>query len=184
MAFGFNFGQSKQTSDSYSGLRGTPFFNQFAGNFANVGGALANRTLGYAKSPVNTFQGQTGEQLTNTNPMTGLPMSFNTTLNTVGNQMFANASAGGAMRGQVTPESTTGVVGSSLTNMGQFLAPYIVDWQKYMLQFPEEMKKSRLGMYQNTLSAMTPGVGGEAHGRGSAFNVGAGVSGAGSPFGS
>jgi hypothetical protein len=183
MAFGFNFGQSKQRQDSYSGLRGTPYFNQFAGNFAGVGNALSKQTLGYANSPVNMFQGQTGEQISNTNPLTGLPMAFNNNLTSFGNSMFANASAGGSFRGQNSPENTQGVVGSAMTNMGATLLPYITDWQKYVTGLPEELKKSKLGMYQSTLGSMAPGLGAESHGSGSSLNLSGSVSGKGSPFG-
>jgi hypothetical protein len=73
------------------------------------------------------------------------------------------------MRGQNSPENTQGVVGSAMTNMGATLMPYIADWQKYVIGLPEELKKSRLGMYQNTLGTMSPGLGAQGAQRASSF---------------
>jgi hypothetical protein len=177
--FGLDFGfkKEKQKSESFSGLRGTPQFAGFAQQYGDTANRTASLVHGYGQSPFNTFQGQTGEQMTNTNPLTGLPMAFNNNLTSFGNQMFANASAGGSMRGQNSPENTQGVVGSAMTNMGATLLPYITDWQKYVIGLPEEMKRSRFGMYQGTLQAMAPGLGAQGAQRASSygFNVSGGL---------
>jgi hypothetical protein len=175
----FGFSKSKQKSESFSGLRGTPQFAGFAQQYGDTANRTASLAHSYGQSPVNMFQGQTGQQITNTNPLTGLPMAFNNNLTSFGNQMFANASAGGSMRGQNSPENTQGVVGSAMTNMGATLLPYITDWQKYMIGLPEELKKSRLGMYQSTLGAMAPGLGNQSQASGNSMAVQGGIKGGG-----
>jgi hypothetical protein len=165
----FGYSSSKGGSQQSSGLRNTPQFGQYVQNYADTGNRAASLAHEYGQSPVNMFQGQTGEQITNTNPLTGLPMAFNNNLTSFGNQMFANASAGGSMRGQNSPENTQGVVGSAMTNMGATLLPYIADWQKYVTGLPEEMKRSRFGMYQGTLQAMAPGLGAQGAQKASSF---------------
>ncbi len=166
-SFGFN--KSDQESQAYSGLRGTPYFDPIAGDVSKTSRLLGNTAREYAASPFGFFQGQSGAQLSNTNPATGLPMSFNTALLGITNDLYSRASAGGAMRGQVTPESTGGVVGSAIQNIGQFLTPYIMDWQKYVTGLPETIKNSRLGFLQNTIGATSPLIGSQSNYTGNAF---------------
>jgi len=167
------FSASKQGSTSYSGLRGTPYFDQIAGNVGKLAGATSKTALEYQKSPFGFFQGQSVNELAPVGP-NGLPPEVGNALSSYAGQMFNKASAGGAMRGQVTPENTQGIVGSSLNNIGQFLTPYIMDYAKYRQQLPEQLMASRLGFLQNTIGSLSSSLGSESKYSGSSFGANAG----------
>lgn len=175
---GFGGQGSSQEQQSKSGLRG-PYADRLS---ADLYGATKN-TLGmakqYANSPFGYFQGQHVSSLVPTNQF-GLPVATTGALEAFGDQMFSKASAGGALRGNIQPESTSGVVGSALQGIGQFLIPYITEFQKYMTQLPESLMASRLGFLQNTIGSAAPLLGSESQYKGSSFgfNVQGGVGGA------
>jgi hypothetical protein len=130
----------------------------------------------FANSPFGFFQGQSVNQLAPINPATGLPNELNSAMGSMANQMFSKASAGGSLQGMNSPENTAGVVGSSLNNIGQFLTPYVLDYQKYRQQLPEQLMASRLGFLQNTLGSMGAGLGSQSSYKGSSFNLDTGLS--------
>lgn len=172
---GLGFGTSNQNSTSYSGLRGTPQFAQFAVDYGNTSSQLARKTRQYANSPFGFFEGQSVDQFAPVSQY-GLHPSLNSAMGSVANQMFSKASAGGALQGMVTPQNTEAIVGSSLNNIGSFLTPYIMDYAKYRMQLPEQLMASRLGFLQSTLGSMSPGLGSESKYSGSSFNLDTGLS--------
>jgi hypothetical protein len=52
------------------------------------------------------------------------------------------------MRGQVTPENTNQIVGSSMLNASQFLMPHILQNQQYLNALPDQLASQRLGYLQ------------------------------------
>lgn len=172
---GLGFGTSNQNSTSYSGLRGTPGFNDFASSYSGLGKNTANLAKSYAKSPFGFFQGQSINQLAPVSQY-GLPPELSSAMGSIASQQFAKASAGGAMNGMVSPANTEGIVGSSLNNIGQFLTPYIMDYAKYRQQLPDQLMNSRLGFLTNTLGSMAPGLGSQSSYQGSSLNVDTGLS--------
>lgn len=150
--------ESRQNSESEAGLRGE-YAAKLSPTLYNTSvnaNTLANE---YAASPYGYFQGKSSNELLNIDPRTGLPSEFGQYLNQAAGQMFSNASAGGAVRGQVTPENTSAVVGSAITNLGAQALPYLTDLSKYKSTLPESLMGSRLGYLQNTLGASAPLLG-------------------------
>jgi hypothetical protein len=167
LGFGGGFNKSNQESKSESGLRGD-HANVLSRDMLGVGRDASTLSRQYAKSPFGYFQGKHVSELVPTNEY-GLPTATTGALNSFGNSMFSKASAGGALRGGVQPESTTGVVGSALQGIGQYLIPYINDFQKYMTQLPDQLMSSRLGFLQNTMSAGAPLLGSSSTYKGDSF---------------
>lgn len=160
-AGGVSGGASSSESSSASGLRKTPQFGSFTLGYANQANAANTFSQQAANSPFGYFQGQHVSHLVPTNSM-GLPTQLNQALEGFGNSMFSKASAGGAFRGQINPENTQGIVGSSLQNIGQFLTPYIIDFSKYLTGLPDQLNANRLGYLTSTLAAQAPGLGSES----------------------
>ena len=172
MSLGGGYQESSQKSDSYSGLRGTPYFDTVAPGIAG-NAKLASKLAGqYATSPFGYFQGKSVNSLVPTGKF-GLPTEVEGALSGLGNDMFSKASAGGALRGQVDQQNTPGVVGSALSNIGQFLTPYIMDFKKYMTSLPDQLMNSRLGFLQNTIGATSPLVGSQSQYTGNSFGFNA-----------
>lgn len=171
MAGAFNYGQQEQSQSQQSGLQGTPYFDSFARGYAGQAKVANKYSQQAANSPFGFFQGQNVNQLVPTNSM-GLPTQLNQALEGFGNRMFSKASAGGALRGQINPENTQGIVGSALQNIGQFLTPYIIDFSKYMTGLPDQLNANRLGYLTSSLAAQAPGLGSSGQGSGSGFNFG------------
>jgi len=128
-------------------------------------------------SPFGYYQGQKAGDLLNIDPMTGLPRSYGNFMNTAANKYLSEASAGGSMRGQNTPENTNAVAGSALTQMGMAAAPYLQETWKYMNEMPTRMNAANLDFLNNVSQADTAAMGGQSAGSGSAgsnafgFNV-------------
>jgi len=178
MSLGGGYQESSQKSNSFSGLRGTPYFDTVAPGIAN-NAKLAGRLAGqFATSPFGYFQGKSVNDLIPTDK-TGLPVEVGQALQGMGQDMFSKASAGGALRGQVDQQNTPGVVGSALQNIGQFLTPYIMDFKKYMTSLPDQLMNSRLGFLQNTIGATSPLVGSQSQYTGNSFGFNAYGSGSG-----
>ena len=127
-----------------------------------------------AQSPFGYFQGQHIRDLVPQNQY-GLPMQTTDALQALGNQWFNKASAGGAMRGQVTPENTNQIVGSSMLNASQFLTPYIIQNQQYLNNLPDQLNAQRLGYLQASQAAKTGLLGGTQDSQGSGSGFGFGV---------
>ncbi len=108
----FSGGQSRSTSESWSGLRGTGYFNpaaKAAGQGYTFGMDLAKQRA----QETNPFQ-------LNAQGLTGAQQNA---FNTLGQQMFGNVSSNYAGRGFLSPENVSGVIGSSL----QQVAPQLMD---------------------------------------------------------
>ena len=140
--------------------------------------ALSPTTLGtrqyantYAKnaveSPFGYYKGQSSGDLLDIDPATGLPRSYGRFLSTAGNKFLSDASAGGSMRGQNTPENTNAVVGSALTQMGIAAAPYLQDTWKYQMEMPSKKYAVDLDYLNNVSQQDTAAMGGESASSGS-----------------
>lgn len=178
MSLGGGYQESSQKSDSFSGVRGTGYFPQALKDIMGTSGTLASKSNEYANSPFGFFQGQHVNSLVPTGKY-GLPNEVEGALSGIGNDMFSKASAGGALRGQVDQQNTPGIVGSSLSNIGQFLTPYIMDFKKYMTSLPDQLMNSRLGFLQNTMGAQAPLIGSQSNYTGNSFGFNAQGSGTG-----
>lgn len=178
MSLGGGFSKSKQSSNSDSGLRGTPYFDRFAHNVSDTGNQANALAQQYANSPFGYFQGKSVNELVPTDD-SGLPVELSNALGFATKQMYNKASAGGAARGQLSMANTPGIVGSALQNLAQFLTPHILDFKKYMVGLPDTLMNSRLGFLQNTMGASGPLVGSTSAYRGDSFSMSAFGSGTG-----
>lgn len=173
-AFGYN--QSSQDSRSNSGLSGQykEWMNEKAFNRNEQVWQAANNAY---NNPWGTFQGKTGAQMLGLDSKTGLPPAFSNYLNQAAGQMFANASAGGALRGQVTQDNTQGIVGNAITNLGAAALPYVSEWQKMAAAAPEQALQQRLGYLQAATGNDVALLGGSSSYGGSSFgfNVSGGM---------
>lgn len=88
------------------------------------------------------------------------------------NKMFANASAGGALRGQFSPNNTPGVVGSAITNMGATLLPLISSNLQTAAMVPEQIFAQRMSNAMSPLQALISGLGSTYSGRQTAPGLG------------
>ena len=160
---GFQESNSESKQSSRQGLQ--------AGDAA----ALSPTTLGtrqfanqYARqaveSPFGFYQGQRGADLLNVDPMTGLPRSYGNFMNTAANKYLSEASAGGSMRGQNTPENTNAVAGSALTQMGMAALPYLQETWKLGNELPMRMFAANLDFLNNTSQQDTAAMGGQSAG--------------------
>jgi hypothetical protein len=99
-------------------------------------------------------------------------------LSGLANKYFADASAGGSLRGQNTPENTNNVVGSALTNFGLAAAPYLQDTWKYTAELPTRLNAANLDYLNNVSQQDAAAMGGSSSSSGSSnafgFNLGAG----------
>jgi hypothetical protein len=105
-----------------------------------------------ASSPFGYFQGKHANQLIPQGRY-GMPMSFDQFGDTMSQDMFARASAGGSMRGQNTPENTGNVVGSAIRGGYQFMTPYLMQNSQYMAELPDKLMAQRLGYLQSAQSS-------------------------------
>ena len=104
-----------------------------------------------------------------------LPVGTEGAVGAIGNQFFNKLSAGGASRGQLTPESTGAVVGSTMNNISQFLLPYMLQMKQYQMQLPEQLMSNRLGFLTNVMGASAPLLGSRSTYSGNSFGFGAQV---------
>lgn len=81
------------------------------------------------------------------------------------NKMFANASAGGALRGQFSQNNTPGIVGSAITNMGATLLPMISNNLQNAMLIPEQIRTQRFQNTMSPLQALIAGLGSTATGQ-------------------
>lgn len=88
------------------------------------------------------------------------------------NKMFANASAGGALRGQFSPNNTPGIVGSAITNMGATLLPLISNNLQTAAMVPEQIFAQRMSNAMSPLQALISGLGATSSGQQTAPGLG------------
>jgi len=136
----FSGGQSRSTSESFSGLRGTGYFNptvKSTGSGYTFGLDLAKQRAG----ETNPFQLNAS----------GLTAAQQNAFNTLGQQMFGNVSSNYASRGFLSPENVSGVVGSSL----QQVAPQLMGqvFQNQMGQ--QQVLSDRFGQLREMLNTGT-----------------------------
>lgn len=143
---GFSESSGQQQSQSVSGIGGQ-YKDQVSRDAAGTSALSTQLAEQYARSPFGYFQNQNIRNLVPQNQY-GLPVETTQALNALGNQWFSKASAGGAMRGQVTPENTNQIVGSAMLNGAQFLTPYILQNQQYLNSLPDQLATARLGYLQ------------------------------------
>ena len=159
----FSSGGSKQTSNSG--------FMDGADKRRASEGAVTGLT-GLYDAANDMFRNQPIPQFNMSSNIPGLFQEQEGAANAFANKMFANASAGGAMRGQFSPNSTPGIVGSAITNMGATLLPMISQNLQNQMLIPEQIRTQR---FQNTLSplqALVAGLGTTASGQTSGPGLG------------
>ncbi len=178
-AFGYSQSDSSQSSESNSGIS-KGYKDMLSKDAYQENQYLSQASKNAAESPFGYYQGQNIRSLVPQNQY-GLPVETTQALQALGNQWFSKASAGGAMRGQVTPENTNQIVGSSMLNASQFLMPYILQNQQYLNALPDQLNSQRLGYLQASQAAKASllGSSGSAQGQGSGFgfSVSGGVGG-------
>lgn len=92
------------------------------------------------------------------------------------NNLFGKASAGGALRGQFSPNNTPGIVGSAITNMGSTLFPIISQNLKDNMLIPEQIRTQRFQNVMSPLQVLINGLGSQSNSSSSAFGTGGGMS--------
>jgi hypothetical protein len=137
-------GRSKQHSES--GIAGK-YRYELSDRTYNTDQQVQESTDEAARSPFGYYKGQHVNDLVPTNEW-GLPVETTNFMNHAWNQQYKTASAGGAMRGQVQPEATPGIIGSAMTNMGAQMMPYVMDFKKYMVDLPNKLYQDKLSYYQ------------------------------------
>lgn len=181
-SLGLSKSGSQQQSQSQSGLRGG-YAEQISPHLAGVATDASSLSRNFAQTPFGFFMGKKisgpdQDSHIQTDAM-GLPIEVQNAMTGIANQYFSKASAGGAMRGQTTPENTQGIVGSALQNMGSFLLPYILQTKQYLTELPDKLMSNRLGFLQNTMASSAPLLGSQSSYTGSSdafgFNVGGGI---------
>lgn len=152
--------QSWQTQNSISGLRDglTSPMSRDLYNVGHLNSVLAQR---FATAAPGTFMGRSIDQLAPVNQY-GLPVETTNAIASMAKDLYSNASAGGALRGQLTPEATPGVIGDTLNRLGAQLIPQITSYAQYRQGLPESMMASRLGFLQNTSASNAPLLGSQS----------------------
>lgn len=174
-AFGYQESGQQQESQQTSGIS-RQYKDPLSADAYRENQYLTDQTRQAYDSPFGYYRGQNIRDLVPQNQY-GLPIQTTEALAALGNQWFNKASAGGAMRGQVTPENTNQIVGSSMLNASQFLTPYILQNQQYLNQLPDQLMSQRLGYLQASQAAKTGLLGGQSTGDGSGYGYGVQMSG-------
>lgn len=160
----FSYNQSKQAAQQQSehGIS-SAYRGALSSDAYTENQYLTDQTRQAVESPFGYYRGQHVNQLVPQGQY-GLPAQVDNMVGALGNQWFNKASAGGAMRGQVTPENTNNVVGSAMTNAAQFLTPYILANQQYLQGLPKNLYNQDLGFLQASQSAKASMLGGQSSG--------------------
>lgn len=176
-SFGYNQSESEQSQSSTQGIS-RAYKEPLSADAYRESQFLTDQTRQAYDSPFGYYRGQNIRDLVPQNQY-GLPIQTTDALAALGNQWFNKASAGGAMRGQVTPENTNQIVGSSMLNASQFLTPYILQNQQYLNQLPDQLMSQRLGYLQASQASKAGLLGGQGDGSGSSnafgFRIAGGV---------
>lgn len=169
--FGLGGNYSQYDSQSYSGLyptyKGPTSRRAFDSDYELD--ALTRKAAG---SSFGKFMGKHVKELVPTNEY-GLPVATNQFMDHALRTLYGRASAGGATRGHLSPESTEGIIGSALTNLGREAIPYVIDFNKYLTGLPDELYQRRLGYYQALQGSRANLLGSKSDASG--FGVGANV---------
>lgn len=180
-AFGYSQSKSDQSSESNTGIS-RAYKDPVSRDAYEASQYLGDESKKAYQNPFGYFQGQNIRDLIPQNQY-GLPAETTQMLQALGNQWFSKASAGGAMRGQVTPENTNQIVGSSMLNASQFLIPHVLQNQQYLNQLPDQLNSQRLGYLQASQDSRARLLGSSGSAQGSAkgfgFNISGGMMGGG-----
>jgi hypothetical protein len=169
MAVGGGYQHSDQQSSSTSGIS-RQYKDALSADAYNQSQLYGRQAQEFFQSPFGYFQNQNIRSLIPQNEF-GLPIQTTQALNALANNWYSRASAGGAMRGQVTPENTNQVVGSALLNGAQWLIPQITQNQQYLAELPDKLMASRLGYLQSDLATKAGLLGSTSDYRGSGEGV-------------
>lgn len=169
--FNFGFGKSSSNQESNSGfLQGPHKFGASSRAFDGLR-VLSNDTQEQFQAPVPQFNMSSN--------IPGLFQEQEGAANAFANKMFANASAGGALRGQFSPNNTPGLIGSAITNMGATLFPMIAQNLQNAMLIPEQIRAQRVQNAMSPLQALIAGLGSSASGKYDSLNMMLGLGGGG-----
>ena len=171
MSGAFGYSQSKQQSQSQSGLRGTAFQDQAAWQANNAGMNLQN-VANQATSDMTKYQGQTGAQLLPTGKY-GIASNADPAMENYGRFMFGNASSSAGARGQLSPEQLGGITGSAVMNSAPTLLPLIQQWQLDQFQAPVSLNQAAVQTAQAPAQNWANLLGAQANASGSSFGFNA-----------
>jgi hypothetical protein len=128
--------ESESQSQTRTGLRGTPYEGQAAEQAFKQGMLMSDFTNRMFSSP-DALLGF-GQQML-PGGRYGLGAPTDTAVEQLGRMMFSNASAGGAFRGQLSPENQTAVIGAAMQNMLPYLIPQIQQFQTAQFLAPQSL---------------------------------------------
>ncbi len=175
-----NYNQGKQQSDSYSGLRGTPYADQTYQNYnqslQDLSG-IAQRTRNPSMGGGLNAQGQTqyggfsGSQMLPGGRF-GLGSNADSGVNEMLSRVFGFQSANSAARGQIQPESFGNVAGSAVTRALPSLIPQIQAWQQAQFQAPMMVGGYDMGNAANVANAYGQATGQQSNMTGNQFGFG------------
>lgn len=145
----FSSGGSKQTSNS-GFLEGKDKFGASGRAFDGLR-VISNDTQEQFQAPLPQFNMSSS--------IPGLLKEQEGAAQAFANKMFANASAGGALRGQFSINNMPGIVGSAITNMGATLLPMISQNLQNQMLIPEQIRAQRVQNAMSPLQALVAGLG-------------------------
>lgn len=145
----FSSGGTKQTSNS-GFLEGKDKFGASGRAFDGLR-VISNDTQEQFQAPLPQFNMSSS--------IPGLLKEQEGAAQAFANKMFANASAGGALRGQFSINNTPGIVGSAITNMGATLLPMISQNLQNQMLIPEQIRAQRVQNAMSPLQALVAGLG-------------------------
>lgn len=128
--------QSESQSQTRTGLRGTQYEGQAAEQAFNQGMLMSDFTNRMFASP-GALLGFGQQMLPGGKYGLGIPSDA--AVERLGRIMFSNASAGGAFRGQLSPENQTAVIGAAMQNMLPYLIPQIQQFQAAQFLAPQSL---------------------------------------------
>ena len=170
---GYQQADQQAASASQAGISNT-YKEQLSADTYNRSKRMGQMAEEFARSPFGYFQGKNVNQLIPQGKY-GMPASFDQYGDTMAKDMFSKASAGGAMRGQTTPENTNNVVGSAIRGGYQFMTPYLLQNSQYMTELPDKLMSQRLGYLQSAQASDAGLLGSQStyNSSGSSFGVNA-----------
>lgn len=170
--FNFGFGKSNSSQESNSGFLQGP-------DKARASGTSVDRLVGLSDAAEDLFRNKAVPQFNMSSTIPGLFQEQEGAANAFANKMFANASAGGALRGQFSMNNTPGIVGSAITNMGATLLPLISQNLQNAMLIPEQIRTQRFQNAMTPLQALIAGLGSSASGKSDSLNMMLGLGGGG-----
>lgn len=164
-----NYSKSESSQRSNSG-----FLEGSDKEFASRTGV--NGMAGLFDSANDLYRNQAIPQFNMSSTIPGLFKEQEGAANAFANNLFAKASAGGALRGQFSPNNTPGIVGSAITNMGATLFPMISQNLQNAMLIPEQIRTQRFNNVMSPLQALIAGLGSTSSGSSNSLAFGGGAS--------